>query len=53
MTVKDLIKELEELPSDLPVVNDFQEINTINVEGLYYLTNSVDKYTYSTAVVLG
>lgn len=53
MTVKDLILSLQELPPDLPVVNDFKEIDTVSVEDSYYLTGSIDKYTCSTAVILG
>ena len=53
MTVRELIEELEEYPMDLPVVNDVQEIEEVElVEGLYYLDNSPAQYTYSGAVVL-
>lgn len=53
MTVRDLIEELEELPMDLPVVNEFQEVTEATVEECtYFLDNSPSGYTYSPAVVL-
>lgn len=53
MTVRELIKELEQLPMDLPVVNDLQEITDTEIEDvLYYLDNSSYGYSYYPAVVL-
>ena len=51
MTVRDLIKELEEYPMDLPVVSVEKEISNIKIiDNTYYL----DKlgYTFGSAVEL-
>ncbi len=50
MTVRELIRELEEYPMDLPVVNDLQEIDEVEYDEGYYLNNG--GYDYSGAVVL-
>ena len=53
MTVRDLIKELEELPMDLPVVNDLKEIDEVELcDGLYFLEDSISQYDYGSAVIL-
>lgn len=53
MTVRELIEELEEMPMDLPVVNDSQEITEVNyVDSTYYLNSSLTDYVSSSAVVL-
>lgn len=54
MIVRDLIAELKELPQDLPVVTDYQEITEINLDDKFYFldrTNEVG-YTIGPAVVL-
>ena len=51
MTVRDLIKELEEYPMDLPVVSVEKEISNVKIiDNAYYL----DKlgYTFGAAVEL-
>ena len=54
MTVRDLIKELEELPQDLPVVTDYKEITEINLDNnFYFLDKYTDKgYSIGPAIVL-
>jgi len=53
MTVRDLIKELENMPMDLPVVNDLKEIGEVELcDGSYFLDSSVSQYNYSSVVVL-
>ena len=53
MTVRDLIKELEDLPMDLPVVNDFKEIERVSLEdSFYYLDSSPERYFHSDVIVL-
>lgn len=53
MTVRDLIKELEDMPMDLPVINDLKEISDVKyIDGTYYLDNSLVKYNYSQAVII-
>ena len=54
MTVRDLIKELRELPQNLPVVADYKEITDITVEDSYYFLDRHDKNSYDigAAVVL-
>lgn len=54
MIVRDLIKELEELPQDLPVVTDYREIDCVKqVDAFYFLNDSVKEgYTVDAAVVL-
>ena len=54
MTVRDLIKELRDLPQDLPVVTDYKEITDIAVEDKFYFLDRYNKngYDVSPAVVL-
>ena len=52
MTVRELIEELEELPMDLPVVNDVKEIEEVAFDELYFLDGSPTQYVYSAAIVL-
>lgn len=54
MTVRDLIKELRDLPQDLPVVTDYKEITDIAVEDNFYFLDKHNKngYDISSAVVL-
>ena len=54
MTVSDLIKELNELPPDLPVVSSYKEITEVCTEdNFYYLTNWCStKYASGPVVVL-
>lgn len=54
MTVRELIEELEELPMDLPVVTDYQEISEVSLENKYYFLErwSKDGYWVGPAVVL-
>ena len=53
MTVRDLIEELEEMPMDLPVVNDVKEIEDVSLEdGLYFLDYDPTRYVFHSAVVL-
>lgn len=53
MTVRDLIKELENMPMDLPVVNDLKEIDEVDLcNDSYYMDNSAYQYDYSSVVVL-
>ena len=54
MIVADLIKELEELPPELPVVTDYREIKRVREEDSFYFLDSVTKTGYTTgpAVVL-
>lgn len=52
MTVRDLIKELESLPMDLPVVTDLKEIQCVTIEDSFYLDNSLQRYYHSDVVVL-
>ena len=53
MTVKELIKELSEMPQDLPVVSDFKEVSKVIFDELYYFNES-DERTYEAgqAIVL-
>ena len=54
MTVRDLIKDLKELPQDLPVVTDYKEITDIVVDDSFYFLNNASKtgYDIGPAVVL-
>ena len=54
MTVRELIEELEELPMDLPVVTDYEEISVVSYQGNYYFLDrwSKDGYLIAPAVVL-
>ena len=53
MTVRDLIEELEQMPMDLPVINDVQEITEVElVDNTYFLDGSFDGYSSCPAVVL-
>jgi hypothetical protein len=54
MTVRDLIKELKELPQDLPVVTDYKEITDVSVDDSFYFLDSTSKtgYDIGPAVVL-
>ena len=54
MTVRDLIKELKEMPQDLPVVTDYKEITEVLYDdGFYFLDKrSKEGYSVSPAVVL-
>ena len=54
MIVRDLIAELKELPQDLPVVTDYREITSVNLDDrFYFLDNcSKDGYTIGPAIVL-
>jgi hypothetical protein len=54
MMVSDLIKELKELPQDLPVVTDYKEITDIKLDDAFYFLDNKTKVGYSIgpAVVL-
>ena len=54
MTVRELIEELEELPMDLPVVTDYQEITEVNLDDNFYFLDRISKegYTIGPAIVL-
>lgn len=54
MTVRDLIEELEELPMDLPVVIDYQEVSEIDIEDDYYYLDkhTPNRYSVGPVVVL-
>lgn len=54
MTVGDLIKELRELPLDLPVVTDYKEITDVVYDSTFYFLDSQSDtgYTISPAIVL-
>ena len=54
MTVRELIKELEELPQDVPVVTDYHEVKHVIYEESFYFINNVNKdgYTIEPAVIL-
>lgn len=53
MTVRDLIEELEEMPMDLPIVIDFQEISMVAIrDKFYYLNKYATDYLVGPAVVL-
>lgn len=54
MTVRDLIKELQDMPQDVPVVTDYHEIKIVIYEESFYHLDEANKdgYTISSAVVL-
>ena len=54
MIVRDLIAELKELPQDLPVVTDYQEITDVSLDNDFYFLNKQTGYGYiiGPAVVL-
>ena len=54
MTVSDLIKELRELPQDLPVIANLKEITDVDYnDGCYFIDKySSNGYTSGPAVVL-
>lgn len=54
MTVRDLMKELQELPQDLPVVTNYKEITDVAVEDHFYFLDKYNKngYDIGAAVVL-
>lgn len=54
MTVRELIKELEEMPQDTPVVTDYHEITHVTYEESFYFINNVNKsgYTVEPAIIL-
>lgn len=54
MTVRELIEELEDMPQDVPVVTDYQEIKHVHYnENFYYLNNTIPNgYVVEPAVVL-
>lgn len=47
MTVSDLIKELKELPQDLPVVTDYKEITDIKLDDSFYFLDKHSQVGYS------
>lgn len=54
MTVRDLIKELQDLPQDLPVVTDYKEITDLTVDNNFYFLDKYSKngYDIGPAVIL-
>ena len=52
MTVGDLIKELKELPQDLPVVTEFKEITDISLSDAFYFLDKYSKNGYSVGPVV-
>lgn len=54
MTVSELIKELSELPQDLPIVTDYKEITDIVLDERFYFLDKYNKdgYSIGPAVVL-
>lgn len=47
MIVRDLIAELQELPQDLPVVTDYQEITEVNLDNNFYFLDRTSDIGYS------
>ena len=52
MTVSELIEELYQLPQDLPIVSNYKEVTTVQVEDSFYVLDPVSKTGYSIGSVV-
>ena len=51
MTVKDLIKDLMDMPQDIPVICNVKEITDVKYDEVYYL-NEKDERSYDAGPVV-